>query len=121
MGYRFNNYSIFDIRTRPDFPRTECFLPVHSMLLTDKILHNRIMRNSGWLFQINWLYLPGKKYLFQHEANNLNAQEMMIKSAGKKGAAGFLYAHFFLPHWPFYRDSTGQINSIEYCQRCPCS
>ncbi|HQW93339.1 MAG TPA: hypothetical protein PKY28_09585, partial [Ferruginibacter sp.] len=116
MGYQVRNYSVFDIGETHSISRQNAFLPVHSVLLTDKILHNRIIRTSGWLFQTGKLALPSwrKKYLYQHETNNLYAQQMLIKSAGeKKTAPVFCYAHFMLPHWPYYRDSTGAHNSDE--------
>jgi Sulfatase len=116
MGYDIKNYSIFDIGKMHGLADQNALLPVHSLLLTDKILHNRIIRTSGWLFKTGKLSLPSwrKKYLYQHETNNLLAQQMINKTAiGKKVNPTFSYAHFILPHWPFYRDSTGKYNSDE--------
>lgn len=113
LGYRFNNYSIFDIHDLPGLSNNSRFVPVHSIMLTDKIFHNRFMRNSMWF--IKKFPLWSKKYLFEHDVNNQKAQEMIVKSAaGKNEQPVFSYAHFFLPHLPFYRDSTGKYNSIEY-------
>ncbi|MEO6540057.1 MAG: sulfatase-like hydrolase/transferase [Ferruginibacter sp.] len=110
MGYRIQNYSIFDVGELHGVNDQNAFLPVHSLLLTDKILHNRIIRTSGWLFQTGKLSLPSwrKKYLYQHERNSLYSQKMLITSANEKGGSPkFCYAHFMMPHWPYYRDSTG--------------
>ena len=116
MGYRFNNYSIFDIGEQHGVSNQNSFLPVHSLLLTDKILHNRIIRTSGWLFTTGKLALSSwrKKYLFQHDTNNGYSEKKVIEMAsGKKTVPEFCYAHFSLPHWPFYRDSAGHYNSDE--------
>lgn len=113
MGYRIQNYSVFDIEGQHAISDQNSFLPVHSQLLTDKILHNRIIRTSGWLFGNGWLALPSwrKRYLFQHDNNNLAAAEMVKQSAAANGTGPvFCYAHFMLPHFPIYRDSTGHLN-----------
>lgn len=120
MGYQIKNFSIFDIGNMHGLAGQNSFLPVHSLLLTDKLLHNRIIRTSGWLFKTGKLSLPSwrKKYLYQHETNNLLAQRMINKTANeKKDKPTFSYAHFMLPHWPFYKDSTGKYNSDEIIAR----
>ncbi|MEO6254500.1 MAG: sulfatase-like hydrolase/transferase [Ferruginibacter sp.] len=117
MGYRIQNYSIFDVGESHGVNDQNAFLPVHSLLLTDKILHNRIIRTSGWLFQTGKLSLPSwrKKYLYQHERNSLYSQKMLINSANEKAAGPkFCYAHFMMPHWPYYRDSTGTYHPDEF-------
>lgn len=113
MGYRFNNYSIFDVNKQHAIARQNSFLPVHSVLLTDKILHNRIIRTAGFLFNDGKLVLPSrrKNYIFQHDTNNLFSQKMISKAAKEKGQTPiFSFAHFLMPHWPYYRDSTGNYN-----------
>lgn len=113
MGYRFNNFSIFDIQDQHGLSNSNEFVPVHSMMLTDKIFHNRFIRNSLWF--IKKFPLWSKKYLFEHDVNNLKAQQLLIQTAqAKKDKPVFSYAHFFLPHLPFYRDSLGRYNSLEY-------
>ena len=116
MGYHIQNYSVFDVGEMWGIGDKNSFLPVHSLLLTDKILHNRIIRTSGWLFQTGKFSLAiwRKKYLYQHETNNQYSQKMVVNSTNEaKAAPTFCYAHFMLPHWPFYRDSTGAYNSDE--------
>jgi hypothetical protein len=116
MGYRICNYSVFDIGETYGIASQNSFLPVHSLLLTDKILHNRIIRTSGWLFKTGKFSMPfwRKKYLYQHDTNNLYSQKMLMSSTGEKSATPkFCYAHFMLPHGPFYKDSTGAYNGDE--------
>lgn len=114
MGYQIKNYSIFDIADKHGIASQNSFLPVHSVLLTDKILHNRIIRTATSLFAAGKLALPSwrKRYLFQHDANNLLSQELVIKTASEKNKQPFFcYAHFLLPHAPYYRDSSGKYNT----------
>jgi len=110
MGYEFRNYSIFDVAGQHAVSDHNDFLPVHSILLTDKILHNRIIRHSGWLIQKFPLWK--KKYMYQHEKNNNYSEEMVLKTSLEKNSKPFFcYSHFVLPHGPFYRDSTGRRNT----------
>ncbi|MBK7434596.1 MAG: sulfatase-like hydrolase/transferase [Chitinophagaceae bacterium] len=112
MGYRFRNYSIFDMYDQHAVSDQNSFLPVHSVLLTDKILHNRLIRSTGWLMKRFPLWK--RKYMFQHEVNNRYSEKMVLQAASeKKSEPVFCYAHFVLPHGPFYRDSTGQYNPDE--------
>lgn len=116
MGYQIENFSIFDIGKNPSIANQNSFLPVHSLLLTDKILHNRVIRTSGWLFKTGKLALPfwRKKYLFQHEKNNLTTQKLLNNQLNNKlEKPKFVYAHLMLPHWPFYKDSIGNYNKDE--------
>jgi hypothetical protein len=112
MGYDFRNYSIFDVDDQHSVADLNSFLPVHSVLITDKLLHNRLIRSTGW-----WLRkfpLWRRKYLFQHEVNNQYSEKMLIKTAeDKKTKPVFCYTHFIMPHGPFYRDSLGNHNSDE--------
>lgn len=106
MGYSFRNYSIFDVADQHSVADQNSFLPVHSVLITDKILHNRLIRSTGWLLKKFPLWK--RKYLFQHEANNKYSEKMLLKTAEeKKNSPVFCYAHFMMPHAPFYRDSLG--------------
>ncbi len=112
MGYQFRNCSIFDVDDQHGVDDHNSFLPVHSLLLTDKIFHNRLIRATGsWLVKFPaWK----RKYLFQHDVNNKISEDMVRKiAAEKKDAPLFCYAHFLMPHPPFYRDSTGEYYSEE--------
>jgi hypothetical protein len=113
MGYQLENYSIFDIGTQHAISDKNSFLPVHSRMLTDKILHNRIIRTSGRLLQKGKFAIPflQREYLYRHDRNNKYAENMILESlAEKKTAPVFCYAHFMMPHGPFYRDSMGAYN-----------
>jgi len=114
MGYQIENYSIFDIGNRHSVSDKNDFLPVHSRLLTDKIFHNRLLRTSGWIFKTGKFALPAwkKKYLYQHDVTNIFSEQAVKQTAADKSTVPkFCYAHFIIPHGPFYRDSSGQYNS----------
>lgn len=111
MGYRVSNFSIFDIGDQHGISAKNELVPVHSMLITDKILHNRIMRTSGFLFTTGKWAIPSlrKKYLFETDRNNLNSEMLLLESAANPDKQPrFSYTHFLMPHWPFYRDSLGR-------------
>ena len=112
MGYEFKNLSVFDVDEQHAVADQNSFLPVHSVLLTDKILHNRLIRSTGWLMKKFPLWK--RKYLFQHDDNNLYAEKKLVQlAAEKKQSPVFCYAHFMMPHAPFYRDSAGNYNPEE--------
>lgn len=112
MGYQFRNLSIFDVADQHGVADQNSFLPVHSVLLTDKILHNRLIRSTGWWMKRFPLWK--RRYMFQHEENNLYSEKKLVQLAAKKKQAPvFCYAHFMMPHGPFYRDSTGMYNPDE--------
>ena len=110
MGYSLANYSVFDIDDQHSISGENSFLPVHSRMLTDKILHNRILRTSGKLFE-NAIPFLNRKARYEHDKDNLYAEKQVLAlSTQKRTAPVFCYAHFMMPHDPFYRDSTGKPN-----------
>lgn len=116
MGYTIQNYSIFDVGNLSGKSDYYALIPVHAHLLTDKILHNRLFRTSGFLLE---KFIPGvaakrKKYFYQRDENNQYAAQMVKESAAaKNNTPKFCYAHFLMPHDPIYRDSNGNFNSME--------
>ncbi len=113
IGYRFQNYSIFDIAGQHSVSDQNSFLPVHSRLLTDKILHNRIIRVFPGLFREGKFALPFLKqdYLYRHDIDNKFSERKVMESAAEADKSPkFCYAHFAMPHGPFYRDSLGRSN-----------
>lgn len=114
MGYNIRNCSIFDVNDQHGVSSQNAILPVHSLLLTDKILHNRIIRNSGWLFTTGKWALPflKKRFLFQQDTDNKTAETMVDGIAvAKKIKPVFVYAHFLMPHGQNFRDSSGSFNT----------
>lgn len=111
MGYRIQNYSIFDIDDQRSVSDQNSFLPVHSQLLTDKIWHNRIIRTTGWFLQKGKFALPflKKRYMYEHDIDNKYSIKKVLESATEADKSPkFCYAHFLMPHGPFYQDSLGR-------------
>ena len=112
MGYAIENYSIFDIADQSSIAARNSLFPIHTRLLTDKILHNRLFRDLGWLLITGRFEIPGfrKKYLYHIDTDNHYAEQMVIESTRRKNnAPKFCYAHFLLPHGPYFRDSLGNL------------
>ncbi|MEO6254501.1 MAG: hypothetical protein ABIO79_14405 [Ferruginibacter sp.] len=113
MGYRVQNYSIFDIKGEPALSQSNPLFPIHAVLLTNKIFHNRLFKDLGWKLISGRFEIPFVKhhYLYRTDKYNKKAEELVISSSANSQAPQFCYGHFFLPHDPFYLDSTGAYNS----------
>jgi hypothetical protein len=112
MGYSMQNYSIFDIKGEPALSQSNPLFPIHAVLLTNKIFHNRLFKDLGWQLMSGRFEIPflKKYYLYRTDRYNKKAEKLVIESSANKTAPKFCYGHFFLPHDPFYRDSTGAYN-----------
>jgi hypothetical protein len=113
MGYKTENLSIFEIDDEPAKTGANSFLLAHSILLTDKILHNRIKRDIG--DRVGKI-IPFWKDLdfYQHAADNKKIEGQLLASATTKTPVPkFVYAHFMMPHGPYYFDSLGNKNPYE--------
>ena len=115
MGYALNNYSLFDVKNQESLGGNS-FILGHSRLLTDKLLHNRLIKDLGWIF------LSGKyaSSLFQRiyygdvkDYNEIVASNLDKILLNKNSQPQFVYAHFLLPHQPYFYDSTGKANPLE--------
>lgn len=114
MGYDIGNYSIFDIKGKPALSGSNPLFPIHSILLTHKMFHKRVMKDLGWWFLTGKLELRyiKEKFIYRNDAYNKKAEEMILQAAAKRSVTPrFSYGHFFLPHGMYFRDSTGAFNS----------
>lgn len=110
MGYKIRNLSIFEIADHPPISDKNSFLLAHSILLTDKILHNRLNRDVGDRLTA---VLPfwKKNDFYQHDTDNKRTEQLLLKTAAeKKEQPTFIYTHFMMPHGPYYYDSLGNKN-----------
>ena len=113
-GYSIINCSAFDLAGSPS-PVVQLFLPLNTRLITDKTLLSRMYRDVGWMASnIAWL---GDYYFFRVMRVNQKLLKMTKElSAAKSNRPKFIYAHFYLPHDPFYFDSTGHLRSKKAMQ-----
>lgn len=112
MGYKIENYSVFDVGNQPCINPDKSFLPVHSRVLTTKMLHNRLRKHIGWWFRGTWLQniFIKKEAIYQADETNQDIQRMVNQSVTKNtGKPRFCYAHLIMPHSPYFRDSTGAL------------
>jgi Sulfatase len=116
MGYKTANYSVFDFDNNPALAQTNGLFPIHAALLTNKIFHNRLLKDIGWWFVTGRFQIPfiKKNILYKGDEYNKQVEKKVIETAANKTAQPvFCYAHFFLPHSQYYRDSSGTFNAPE--------
>ncbi|MFZ1371987.1 MAG: sulfatase-like hydrolase/transferase [Ferruginibacter sp.] len=113
MGYTITNLSIFDIDDKPAIAFKNSFLLAHTILLTDKIFHNRLKRDIGDRLGKIIPFWKNNDF-YRHDMDNKLTESMLLKlAAGKKSSPEFVYAHFMMPHGPYYYDSLGNKNPFE--------
>ncbi len=116
MGYKIANFSMFDFKDNPALSQTNGLFPIHAALLTNKIFHNRIFKDIGWWFVTGRFQIPflKKNILYKDDAYNKLVEEKLLQATAIKNVQPvFSYAHFFLPHSQYCRDSTGALNAPE--------
>ncbi len=114
MGYTIENYSIFDIKDYPALYDANGLFPIHTALLTNKIFHKRLMKDIGWWFISGKFKVPyvEQHVMYRDDVYNKTVKEKLLQSAAARSAKPKLcYAHFFMPHGPYFRDSTGAFNT----------
>jgi len=114
LGYSVNSFSIFDVQDHESLGSSS-FVLGHTRLLTDKLFHNRFIKDLGWIL------VTGKKsmvffqkiYFGDIKEYNNKVTENLLKLVNKKeNVPQFTYCHFLLPHQPYFYDSVGNSNSI---------
>lgn len=111
MGYSIENYSIFDIKNKKGLSNNNTIIPMHSYLITQKIFHNRLNFDLGYLlYKVNYF---SRKHIFEHDNNNIKAYNKTIATIEKTGPTPkFIYSHFMMPHAPYFKDSLGNYLPI---------
>ena len=108
-GYDIINYSIFDIAGNPS-PVNQDFLPLKARLITDRTLWGRVKRDILWnlftgKFEIKWLT---RDAIYVYNNNNNKLIDLVKNESKKKSTVPrFIYAHYNLPHPPYYFDKNG--------------
>jgi len=95
-------------------PVNQDFLPLKARLITDRTLWGRVKRDILWnvfygKFEIKWL-TKNAEYIY-NENNNKLINLVKKESSGKSNTPRFIYAHYNMPHPPYYFDKDG--NAIE--------
>ncbi|MFZ1264284.1 MAG: sulfatase-like hydrolase/transferase [Chitinophagaceae bacterium] len=109
-GYKIVNYSVFDLEGEPSMVN-QSFLPLKARLITEQTLFSRLKKDLGHMlfvgkFRIKWF---SDRLVYQNlHNNNLFLRKVKEEAGKKKEKPEFIYAHFYLPHPPYYFDSSGK-------------
>lgn len=109
-GYDIVNCSIFDIAGNPA-PVYQDFLPVKAKLITDRTLWGRMKKDILWnlfygKFEIKWL---ANNAIYIYNENNQKLVDLVKAETKKKSKKPrFIYAHYNMPHPPYYFDRNGK-------------
>lgn len=111
-GYTIINLSIFDLAGNPSGFQ-QSFLPLKTKIITEGTLFARIYRDFEWFFFANKTLAtlfnkPAHPYLEHKDNNETIFREVIKQSAIKSERPRFIYAHFFMPHYPFFYDRFGK-------------
>ena len=110
QGYNIVNHSIFDLPGNPS-PVNQVLLPLKTRLISDNTFFSKLYRDIGWM--TSYINLPGRDF-YEVTGNNIRLLEM-TKAFSKTDnrAPDFIYAHFYMPHDPFYLDRQGNRRDRE--------
>lgn len=106
-GYNTTNLSIFDIGKQTAFS-DRSFLHIKTTVITENTLLSRIQRDlQAVLLKVKFLsFLIPESYSYL--ASSLQIMEQVKNvSATAITQPRFVYAHLYMPHWPYYCDRNG--------------
>jgi hypothetical protein len=107
QGYDIINYSVFDLAGNPS-RLDESFLPLKTKLITESTLFARMRKDMGWILTINKINFFSGNIVYQTLINTNKCIENVKKESELESKRPrFIYAHFYLPHAPFYFDKFG--------------
>lgn len=111
-NYAIYNYSIFDISEHPT-PLIKTLMDFDKSPVTNQTFLSRAGNEIGFnlvtKLKLKFLLLHRKVNLFDDLLNNLKTDSLVRRTAfAKTGQPKFVYAHFVMPHWPYYFDSAGR-------------
>lgn len=110
-NYRIFNLSIFDFDHHPSKLKSS-FLPTGTILITRNTLFNHVLKDTEWFLYTRkspFRFLYKKEVYSSNTNNNLILREFEKKLSSE--APLFVYAHFEMPHPPFYYNSKGEERS----------
>jgi hypothetical protein len=107
-GYDIINCSIFDLQDNPSLV-DESLLPIKTKLISDRTLLYRIRRDLGWLLI---KHLPLKHTYSHYLEDNHKFLDLVHRRARINNTIPeFIYAHFTMPHPPYFYDKDGNRRS----------
>lgn len=112
QGYEIANCSPFDLAGHPARAE-ETLLPIKTKLITSNTMYNRVMKDMLWIF----FKTPLKKWFNDrtHGTGRVNDRLLQLlhaQTTRKEGHPLFVYGHIYMPHAPFFTDSSGRPRSM---------
>jgi len=112
-GYDIVNYSIFDLAGHPTIV-PQSFLPSNTDLITRRTLFWNIRKDIGWRlvkwYPFKWIW---KSDLMLNTISNEKLITLVKQSIREKPRSPrFIYAHFLMPHYPYYYNNKGRLKDI---------
>lgn len=111
-GYDIVNYSVFDLAGNPSMV-DQSFLPLKTKLISDRTLFAHMNKDIGWLLITRWPFsLFTRNHYMKHKSNNEDFQRKVIETSKTTAdRPRFVYAHFYMPHPPYFYDRNGQMKN----------
>lgn len=113
-GYEIRNFSMFDLAGNPAMVE-QSFLPLKTKLISDRTLFAHMNKDVGWILIVKFPFrLFSRNHFLKHLANNnLFLEKVKSTARQKQSKPRFVYAHFYLPHAPYFFDKNLQRKSNE--------
>lgn len=111
-GYRFYNYSIFDIHDQPSILGSSV-LPERTKFITAQTLFNRFEKDI--LFNIAGrlgIQFKTKRLLLAYHSNIKAIDSIKAVVHKKSSVPKFVYTHLIMPHFPYYFTKSGAMRPI---------
>lgn len=117
-GYDIVNYSIFKLAGHPALVQ-QSFLPLNTLLITERTLLANIRKDLGWKlarwYPFKWFWAND---IMSINKSNHQLIDLVKKSATTKNTRPrFIYAHFYMPHLPYYYDKHGNLKELATINR----
>ncbi len=112
-GYDIVNYSIFNLAGHPSLVEQD-FLPLNTRLITERTMLAYLRKDIGlklakW-YPFKWFW--GGDIMNANHNNQRFIELVKTSAAVKSTRPRFVYAHFYLPHNPYYYDKNGNLKDI---------
>lgn len=118
-NYRIVNLSQFQIDKAPEIITSYNTIPTKREIISQQTFFNLILRKFGW-------YIDNEKWLdlihfdmHDHKHYNHDTKEELIRKSRPDSniSPQFVYAHFYMPHFPFLKDSLGRDINLKYLMK----
>ena len=113
-GYILKNFSYFGFAGKPALT-TQSLLVNKEGLISSQTLYSRLMRDLGYHLVTNLHIGPIVKWLTYVDLRN---NELLLKKLDEeleqdRDQPRFVYTHLMLPHYPYFKNSRGELNPID--------